>query len=128
MRIARLFTGDDGQAHWDEIEIELVRPDGKLTAFGPEEAAVGVQFAAVPPQATGPWHNAPRRQYLVVLEGTLTLEIGDGTIRAFGPGTAFLVDDLTGQGHRQPATTESCTVLIAPLSPAAPGDGRDPDR
>ena len=45
------------------------------------------------------WHNAPERQYIVILEGDLDVEVGDGTRRRFGPGDILLAEDLTGRGH-----------------------------
>jgi quercetin dioxygenase-like cupin family protein len=46
------------------------------------------------------WHGAPDRQLVVVLSGRLEVEVGDGSRRQWGPGGAFLADDLSGQGHR----------------------------
>jgi quercetin dioxygenase-like cupin family protein len=46
------------------------------------------------------WHNAPRRQFVVLLEGKEEIEIGDGTKRQFGPGDILLVEDTTGRGHK----------------------------
>jgi quercetin dioxygenase-like cupin family protein len=45
------------------------------------------------------WHNAPRRQYVVNLEGEVEIEIGDGTKRILGSGEILLAEDTTGQGH-----------------------------
>jgi uncharacterized cupin superfamily protein len=46
------------------------------------------------------WHNAPRRQFIVMLEGTVEIEVGAGTTRRFGPGDILLAEDTTGRGHR----------------------------
>lgn len=45
------------------------------------------------------WHTAPRRQYVVMLEGEVEIEIGDGTKRIFGTGEILLAEDTTGQRH-----------------------------
>ena len=45
------------------------------------------------------FHNAPRRQYVVMLEGAVEIEIGDGTKRVLGTGEILLAEDTTGQGH-----------------------------
>jgi quercetin dioxygenase-like cupin family protein len=52
---------------------------------------------ALPPQD---WHHAPRRQLVVVLSGSVEVEIGDGSKARFGPGDCFVADDLAGRGHR----------------------------
>ena len=46
------------------------------------------------------WHNAPARQYVIMLEGEVEIEIGDGSKRVLGPGDISLAEDTTGQGHR----------------------------
>ena len=46
------------------------------------------------------WHNAPRRQYVVLLSGgAIEIEIGDGTVRRLEAGSILLAEDTTGRGH-----------------------------
>jgi len=45
------------------------------------------------------WHNAPRKQWCITLAGSVDIGIGDGTVKTFKPGDAFLAEDVTGQGH-----------------------------
>ena len=44
-------------------------------------------------------HLAPRKQYAVVLTGSLVIQTGDGEERQFGPGQVLLMDDIMGEGH-----------------------------
>jgi hypothetical protein len=44
-------------------------------------------------------HNAPRRLLIVQLDGTVEVEVSDGEVRRFGPGSALVVEDTTGKGH-----------------------------
>ena len=44
-------------------------------------------------------HLAPRKQYAVVLTGSLVIQTGDGEERQFGPGQVLLMDDTMGEGH-----------------------------
>jgi hypothetical protein len=46
------------------------------------------------------WHHLPKRQLVILLEGELEVEIGDGTQRRFSAGDVFLCEDTTGQGHK----------------------------
>ena len=89
MKITRLYTGKDGESHFEEIEV----PDEKL------QAAEGIMFRVGPPGQVLDWHPAPRRQYLITFSGQVEVEIGDGTVRRFGPGDIMLADDLAGRGH-----------------------------
>jgi uncharacterized cupin superfamily protein len=45
------------------------------------------------------WHNAPRRQYVIMLSGQMEIQVGDGTVKRFGAGDVLLAEDLTGRGH-----------------------------
>jgi quercetin dioxygenase-like cupin family protein len=44
-------------------------------------------------------HNAPRRQFLVVLEGELEIETTLGQIERLRPGDVLLADDGGSKGH-----------------------------
>jgi hypothetical protein len=89
MKVTRVYTGADGQSHFDEIEVEIE----KL------QPGDGIIFRHAPPGDFNDWHRAPRRQYVINLSGQSEIEISDGTKRRFGPGDIFLVDDTTGRGH-----------------------------
>ena len=45
------------------------------------------------------WHNAPRRQYVIVLKGQMEIGFKDGSVQRCGAGDAVLAADLTGSGH-----------------------------
>jgi hypothetical protein len=36
---------------------------------------------------------------VITLSGEAEIEIGDGTVRRFGPGDVMLAEDTTGRGH-----------------------------
>jgi quercetin dioxygenase-like cupin family protein len=46
------------------------------------------------------WHVAPRRQYIVMLEGSVEIRVSDGEARVFRPGDIVLVEDTEGKGHK----------------------------
>ncbi len=89
MKITRLYTGEDDESHFEEIEVEVEKI----------QAAEGIVFRQAPPGHVLDWHPAPRRQYAITLSGQGEIEIGDGTVRRFGPGDIMLADDTTGRGH-----------------------------
>ena len=45
------------------------------------------------------WHPAPRRQYIINLDGGVELTASDGESRVIGAGEVILVEDVTGKGH-----------------------------
>lgn len=97
MRIVRVFTGSDGQSHFEDLDIpEKPHRRGFLTALVP---ATVMAFREAPTGGED-YHTSPRRQLVVCLSGKLEVECGDGSQRLFGPGDVLLADDTTGQGHR----------------------------
>ena len=89
-RCIRLFTGDDGLSHVEETRIA----DGTLAR------ATSVRFAETPAGAALDWHDAPQRQYVVTLSGTLEFVTRDGERFLLGPDVVLLAEDTTGSGHR----------------------------
>ena len=115
MKIVRVYTGADGKSHFEDVEVEF----RERSAFGSISAMVparGVLFREVGGNYDLDFHNAPRRQYVVNLTGSVDLEVGDGTRRRLGPGSVLLAEDTTGQGHKSRAVAgEPRTCLFIPL-------------
>jgi hypothetical protein len=98
MKITRIYTGEDNQSHFEDIDIHL--KDGGKGGFMSElMKATGIVFRETDGSYNYDFHNAPRRQYVVNLEGEVEIELGDGTKRTFRSGDIFLGEDTTGQGH-----------------------------
>ena len=102
MHITRLYAGDDGESHFEDLEIETA-PQGDIGALSRLHPATGVIFRETPGDYDYDLHNAPARQYVVMLEGSVEVQVGDGTRRCFGPGEVLLAEDTTGRGHRSRA-------------------------
>jgi quercetin dioxygenase-like cupin family protein len=98
MKIHRLYTDAKGESHWQDVEVEFTQttPGGRTTAKQP---ATGIIFRQVPPTYDLDWHNAPRRQYIVNLDGGVQITASDGEARVIGAGEVILVEDTTGKGH-----------------------------
>lgn len=97
-KITRIYTGTDGESHFEDIiiPIEDKRGIGRKSEL---IKATGVIFGEMDKDYKSDWHNAPRRQFVITLEGEGEIEIGDGTKRQFGPGDILLAEDTTGRGH-----------------------------
>jgi quercetin dioxygenase-like cupin family protein len=101
-KIIRVYTGDDGQSHLEEVALPLrpfVDTEGAYGEGSPQQNATGISFRLSPPGYLLNWHCAPRRQYTITLSGEAEIEVGDGTVKRIGPGDVILAEDLTGQGH-----------------------------
>ena len=98
MQVTRLYTGEDGESHFETREIPL-RNAGEIGYLSQPEPVAGLIFRETAPDYHYKWHNAPQRQYIVMLEGAVDIEVGDGTVRRFSAGDVLLVEDTTGRGH-----------------------------
>ena len=99
IRLIRLFTGDDGQSHFEVGEIEWERLEAP-NAVSRGEPARQVSFEETRAGAVLDWHNAPHRQYVVTLSGRLEFETRSGARQVVEPGDILLAEDTSGGGHR----------------------------
>ncbi len=112
MRVTRIFTGPDDQSHFEDVEIPL-RDLGAIGSMSELIPATGVVLRETGSEYDLDWHNAPRRQFVVMLSGgQVELEVGDGTKRRLGPGEILLAEDTTGRGHISRAVDDQPRVSI----------------
>jgi hypothetical protein len=103
----RLYAGNDGESHLEELDTA-----NGFAAFEKMQAATGVMFRQAAPGDFQDWHPAPRRQYVVTLQGGVEIGLGDGSVKRFGPGDVMLAEDLTGRGHTTRAVGTSPRVYM----------------
>jgi hypothetical protein len=99
MKLTRVYSGDDGESHFEDLEIPLTQRGGPIGAISQLESATGVLFRETEGDYDYDFHNAPRRQYVINLDASVEIEVGDGTKRVLGPGEILLAEDTTGRGH-----------------------------
>jgi hypothetical protein len=118
IKIERLYAGDDGRSHfedlWLSLEERLDHPcptiAGESIGFVGQLPATAVAWRVTPPGGDHDFHWSPGRALQFTLTGLLELEVGGGERRRFGPGSALMLDEQgKGQGHRsielEPRTT-----------------------
>ena len=98
MKVVRLYTGPDNKSHFEDLQIPL-KDGGKVGFISEKVKATGVVFRETAGDYNYDFHPAPRRQYVVNLEGEVEIEVGDGTKRILRTGDILLAEDTTGQGH-----------------------------
>ncbi len=98
MRIHNLYADANGESHFRDIEIEWAeeRRGSKLSKRLP---AAGIIFRETKADYDLDWHPAPRRQYIINLDGGVKLTASDGESRVIGAGEVILVEDISGKGH-----------------------------
>lgn len=98
MKITRIFSTEDGSSHFEEIDIPLTDA-GEIGALSAPYAATGILFRETAGDYDYTWHNAPCRQFVLMLDGAVDIEVSDGSRRIFSTGDILLVEDTTGRGH-----------------------------
>jgi hypothetical protein len=111
MKVTRLYTGPDGESRFEDIDVPL-EDKGSIGRLSAPQPATGIIFRETEPSYDYDWHPAPQRQYIIMLEGELEIEAGDGSKRHFSPGDILLVEDTTGRGHRSRTTNNQVRKTI----------------
>jgi mannose-6-phosphate isomerase-like protein (cupin superfamily) len=99
-----LYTDDTGVTHFADAALPWQHsvcgtpPVPRWTTAFQDAHSLGYVRAAA--GYVSDWHPAPRKQFAIVLSGTMEVEAGDGETRVFTPGMILLVTDLTGHGHQ----------------------------
>ena len=103
MNCTRVFADEQGETHFEDIEVDLAEVDFAPPAapllMSKPVASKHVLFCEVPENWDGSWHPTPARQYAVFLSGAFEVEVSDGEVRRFGAGDFGLVEDTSGKGH-----------------------------
>ena len=111
MQIVRVYSGDDGESHFEDVTADQFAEIAKRVG----EGDVTVNRRTSP--SFSDYHTAPRRQYVVNLSGIAEFEIADGSIRRLLPGDVLVAEDLTGHGHIARSIGDEFRVSLAiPLS------------
>jgi hypothetical protein len=118
VKCTRIYTDDEGESHFDQVEIEL-----ELQDFAPPAApmhasefqtATRYGFLSSPTGWFGDWHPAPKRQVALCLAGAIEVQVSDGESRRFEMGDIILVEDTHGKGHTT-RTLETGLLAIVQL-------------
>jgi quercetin dioxygenase-like cupin family protein len=97
-RYVRLYADKNGESHFEDVVV-AAEEQGHATVTRPIPLSSMIMRRVVSADADAVRHNAPRRQFIVHLEGSVEVEASDGERRRFGPGDVVLVEDVAGRGH-----------------------------
>lgn len=117
----RLYTDANGVSHFSKESLPLEKVAGAQGMEGTLAVhrigdVQGVMFAQLKAGATEDWHIAPRRQFMVCVQGIVEITASDGQKRRLTPGQFMLLEDTTGKGHiTHAAGTEDHVALAVPV-------------
>jgi uncharacterized protein DUF861 len=98
MKITRIYPDSNGETHFGEFDIPL-RDSGEIGMLSQLQKATGIIFRETSGDYDFSWHNTPRRQFVIILNGGVDFTVSDGETRRFGGGDVVLLDDISGKGH-----------------------------
>ena len=112
----RLYSDEQGESHFADVEIELASSDYappapplSLSAF---TNAKEIGFMQAPAGWSSDWHPSSARNFFVVLSGEWEVTASDGETRRFGTGSVLLVEDVDGKGHRSRVVSDVDSLAV----------------
>ena len=113
----RLYADSKGESHFEDKQFEFEASGGRASLS--VHALTGVESATLLKLKKGAvedWHTAPRRQFLIIIQGATKVTASDGEVRRFTPGMIVLMDDTSGKGHiTQNDSDEEHIALAIPV-------------
>ncbi len=97
--ITRIYTDANSDSQFEEIQIPL-HPGGTIGYLSENFKVENLIFRKVTPSYDYDFHNAPSKQFIILLNGTIEIETSLGQKRTFTSGDILQVEDITGKGHR----------------------------
>ena len=114
LAFSKLVSASDGSTYFEDDSLvwnPFETTNGTALATDLLEAS-NVGFLTLPAGSRSDWHPAPRKQYVMVLIGTMEVIAGNNESRVFTPGSVLLVTDTEGQGHKTNALHDEEVFLV----------------
>jgi len=116
MKYTRLYADAKGESHFADVEVEFAPAAFAASAppldLSPPTPASQFSFMNTPAGWSSDWHPSAARNMFFVLSGEWEVTASDGETRRFATGSALLVEDTTGKGHRSQVTVDSVSVVV----------------
>lgn len=109
--VTRIYTDAFGESLFEDIEIPL-NDSGEIGFLSEAQKADTVVFRKVTEQYDYNFHNAPARQYIILLDGIIEIKNSLGEKRTFKAGDVLLVEDTHGKGHKTKNITKAVRSSI----------------
>ncbi len=98
MRCIRLWSDSEGNSRFEEGEIAL-KSGSPVNLLSDQFSAKSISFEETQAGQTLNWHNAPAKQFVITLRGTLDFSTRSGDHFILTPGDILLAEDTVGSGH-----------------------------
>lgn len=106
MAIYRVFSGNDGESHIEEMPLEDHPELGALTNL------TEVRVQEFDGTRNRDFHPLPERRLIIHLSGEVQIGATDGSKQVFRAGDIRLMEDVTGRGHSHLDLSPSSAVYV----------------
>jgi quercetin dioxygenase-like cupin family protein len=93
-----LWTGSDQNSHFEDGYIDL-EAGTRGDQLSDKLAVATISFQETASGGSFAWHNAPTRQLVITLSGTLDFQTRNGEHFVLRSGDILLAEDTAGSGH-----------------------------
>jgi hypothetical protein len=97
--ITRIYSDTNGESHFEDVKLPLSEA-GEIGFLSKGIPAKEVIFRKVKPSYDYDFHNAPQKQFIILLDGEIEIETSLGEKRTFKGGDILLMEDTQGKGHK----------------------------
>ena len=112
----RLYADDQGESHWEDIEVTLEErsfaPPAKAIEISPSEPVTNTLFLRLKSGWDEPIHPTPVAQRLICLAGAVRVTASDGEARDIGPSDVWHMEDKHGKGHHTVVTSHEDFLAV----------------
>lgn len=98
MRCIRLWSDSDGNSCFEEGRL-VMKAGNAVNLLSDKFSAKSISFEETAAGQRLDWHNAPAKQFVITLRGTLDFVTRKGEHFVLTPGDILLAEDTVGGGH-----------------------------
>lgn len=97
--VVRIYADSEGVTHFEDGEIEL-HPAGEIGSLSDAIPDSRVVFRRTDEGYDFDWHPTPARQFIMMMNGEIEIEVGDGETRRITGGQTLFLEDTEAPGHK----------------------------
>jgi len=99
MHYTKIYCDEQGESHFEDVPISL-SDQGVMGCLSEAFTVQSIQFRENKSDYTWDFHQAPARQFIILLDGEIEITTSLGKVRSFKAGDILLVEDIHGKGHK----------------------------
>ena len=102
-KFTRIYSDSSGDSHFSSEEMAFrsikFSPQLPPVSVTKQNMTSNVVIISAPAGGKADWHFVPRKQFNIMLFGRIEIEVSDGEVRQFSPGSLIMGEDIKGKGH-----------------------------